>query len=116
MENPRDCLTVEHIEDYQNKVKSSVSIESLLKDENMHCITFKFGFLIFEIQKSICYVYVYYRADDSVWSAKDAWDAFMDFLRVNGVNTIRMETEIHPDFWIKNYGFKLNCYLMEKRI
>ena len=116
MEDPRECITLKHIEDYQDKVSSSVCIESLLSDENMHCITFKYGFLIFEIKNALCYIYVYYRAENSEGSAKDAWNMFMDFLKINGVNTVRMETQINPDFWIKNYGFNLSSHLMEKRI
>ena len=117
MENPKECLTKEHIEDCQEKLgEGSCDIASLLKDENVHCCTFKYGFLIFELKSNICYIYVYYRAENSEWSAEDSWDMYIEFLKVNGIDTIRMETTLPPEFWEKSYGFKHSCHIMEKRI
>ena len=117
MENPKECLTEKHISDCQKKIGTgSVDIASLLSDEKIHCLTFKYGFLIFELKRDVCYIYVYYRADNSEWTAEDSWDMYIEFLKANGINTIRMETKLPPEFWEKNYGFELSFHIMEKRI
>jgi hypothetical protein len=116
MENPKECLTVDMINDCQSRIHTGIDINRLLYDKEVNCFTFDKGFVIFEIKKGICYIYVYYRNDDCKWTAKELWENFISFLKVNGVDIVRMETTIKPEFWEKKYGFKLGAYLMEKRI
>ena len=77
MQNPKECLTENDIKDCQEKLgQGSCDIASLLEDKNIHCLTFKYGFLIFELKGSICYIYVYYRAENSEWTAESKWDRY----------------------------------------
>ena len=87
-------------------------------------ITFFFnkGFVIFSIADKnidyfendrVCNLICFYKAKDSRLKRKECLDNFWHFLRVNKCTKVVMCTKINPDFWIKNYKFKLKRYEME---
>ena len=83
---------------------------------------FNRGFIIFSIEYRdidyndddiVCDLICFYKSKKSKLKRKDILGNFLHFLRANKCTKINMSTKMKPEFWIKNYGFKLKRYEME---
>ena len=80
------------------------------------------GFILFSIDyrdidynddNIVCHLMCFFKSKKSKLKRKEIVDNFWDFLRVNKCTKVNMSTKMNPEFWIKNYDFKLKRYEME---
>ena len=123
MENA-SILTKEDFKDFDKLVwdDNGKTLKSCLYDPRNVTFFFNKGFVIFNLYHSntdynnndlVCDLVVFYKAKDSKLQRKECLDNFWHFLKVNKCTKVIMLTKMNPDFWIKNYDFKLKRYEME---
>jgi len=94
-------------------------------DPNNVTFFFNKGFVIFNLYYSdvdyndddlVCNLICLYKAKNSKLQRKEMLDNFWNFLRANKCTKVIMLTKINPEFWIKNYEFKLKRHEMELKL
>ena len=126
MEKP-SVLTKEDFEHFDKLVwnDNGKTLESCIYDARNVTLFFNKGFVIFNIfysdvdynsNDTICDLICFYKARDSKLQRKEFLDNFWDFLRANKCTKVNMFTKINPEFWIKNYSFKLKRHEMELKL
>ena len=123
MENP-SIITKEDFDYFDSLVwhDKGKTFNSLIYRPKNVTLWFNKGFVIFSIDERntdyynndrVCDLICFYKARDSKLERKECLDNFWHFLRVNKCTKVNMSTKINPEFWIKNYDFKLKRYEME---
>ena len=90
---------------------------------NSNCLFFDRGILMFEIYDDldnnmarICYIHALWKKKNSKADSKwtELINEFWKMMKLNKCTKVKMLTKLNPDFWIKNYGFKLDRHQMER--
>ena len=98
------------------------TLDALIYNPINVTLFFNRGFIIFSIDYRdidynnddiVCDLICFYRSKKSKLERKEIVDNFWHFLRINKCTKVNMSTTMKPEFWIKNYGFKLKRYEME---
>ena len=93
-----------------------------INDPSCHTMFFDTGVIIFKIydidyegynQDRVCLILSLCKKKDGKVNWEEWKEEFKNFLRLNNCTKIKMYTELNPEFWIKNYNFKLKYYEME---
>ena len=85
------------------------------------CLFFDKGILMFEIydednKNRVCFIYALCKKKNG--KVSNNWSEFVKefwkMMKLNRCTKVKMLTELDPNFWIKNYGFKLKKHQMER--
>ena len=97
---------------------NGVTLKNLLEHPKNEVLIWNKGMVIFQLYNDengdkMCMIFLCYKSKDS----KIDWDItrkeYWDCLKKNECKKVMMYTKINPEFWIKNYDFKLKRYEME---
>ena len=97
---------------------NGITVKSLLGYPKNEVFVWNKGIIIFQISDNkdddkMCKIFLLYKSKDSKVDWKVTCNEFWKFLRKNGCKKVLMYTKMKPEFWIKNYDFKLKRYEME---
>lgn len=123
MESP-SILTKKDFEYFDKLVwhDKGKTLNSVIYNPENITLFFDKGFIVFSIYHSdidyssndiLCNILCFFKTKDSKLQRKEIVDNFWHFLRANNCTKVRMYTKLNPEFWIKNYDFKLMRYEME---
>ena len=98
------------------------TLKDLLDNSNNNTLIFNKGFMIFNLEylnndgydnEIICFINVLYKSQKSKVDWNKWVKEFKKSMKLNGCTKILMLTKMNPEFWIKNYGFKIKRYELE---
>ena len=102
---------------------NGITFKKLLYAPENTVLIFDRGIVIFSIYDTddsdgfdydrVCLVNLLYKAKDSNIDWSIAYNEFLKCLKLNKCTKMLMYTKMKPEFWSKNYGFKIKRYEME---
>lgn len=96
-----------------------------LYDSSCRTMYFDRGILMFKVfdmdsegysSDRICLILALCKRKHSKVNWKEWQEEFYNFLRKNKCTKVKMYTELDPQFWENNYGFKIKQYVMERNL